>query len=430
MSTSSLSIAISGLRAHSYAIDATSHNIANVATEGFRRSRVDLTASYPRWTSLGPMGSGVEIKGLSRATDRLADERVRRGSAQSQFFTSRSQVAQLAEDVFGEPERGVSTSMNALFDSFSALATAPTDPAARAQVVGSLNDVASRVNEVRAGLESIQSDAVARLRTEVEAGNQMAARVAEINSFARQPGGLPADLADELDRALDSLAATFGASAQVQTDGRVRVTINGRALVDADRAVALTVPDAPVGQVDHPTGPLVLGGSAGGLQEVIQNDVGGYRTRLDDFVAEMVTTLNDLHATGFTPTGAPGGDLFEELDGRLLVSVTNGADLAASDDATGPLSSAVADALAQLRTEVGGDYREVITSVSNSVASLGRSANTAGAILDAANTVRDSITGVNLDEEMTNMIAHQRAYEASARVITVVDEMIQTLLAM
>ena len=66
----------------------------------------------------------------------------------------------------------------------------------------------------------------------------------------------------------------------------------------------------------------------------------------------------------------------------------------------------------------------------NSVASLNRSSDTAGSILDAANAVRDSITGVNLDEEMTNMISHQRAYEASARVISVVDEMMQTLLAM
>lgn len=430
MSTSSLSIAISGLRAHSYAIDATSHNIANVATEGFRRTRVDLTSGHPRFTAMGPMGSGVEVNGLSRATDRLSDERVRRSSAQSEFFSSRAQVSALAEDVFGEPDRGVTSSVNHLFDAFSALATAPTDSAARAQVIGSLEDVASRVNEVRSGLESIQRDAVARLRTEVEAGNQMAARVAEINTFARQPGGLPADLADELDRALDSLAATFGASAQVQSDGRVRVTISGRAIVDADRAVALQVPDTPPGQIDHPTGPVVLGGSAGGLQEVIQNDIGGYRTRLDDFVSDMVTTFNDLHATGFTPAGVGGGDLFSEVDGRMVVEVTDGADLAASDDVAGPLGSAVADALAQLRNSVSGDYREVVTAVSNSVASLNRSADTAGSILDAANSVRDSITGVNLDEEMTNMISHQRAYEASARVISVVDEMMQTLLAM
>lgn len=430
MSTSSLSIAVSGLRAHSHAIDATAHNIANVATEGYRRVRVDLTSGHPRVTALGPMGSGVEIEGLSRATDRLADERVRRSSAQSSFFTARSQVSQLAEDVFGEPDRGVTTSINRLFDAYSTLATAPTDSAARAQVIGSLGDVAGRINEVRAGLEGIQTDAVARLRTEVEAGNQLAERVAEINTFARQPGGLPADLADELDRALDSLSERFGARSYVQPDGRVRVTIEGRAIVDADRAVALQVPDSPLGQVDHPTGPITLGGTAGGLQEVIQNDIGGYRTRLDAFVTDMIDTMNTLHGTGFTPDGVAGGDLFEQVDGRVNVLVTTTDELAASDSATGPLGGAVADALAQLRGTVGGDYREVITSVSNSVASLGRSAETATSVASAAQSVRDSITGVNLDEEMTNMIAQQRAYEASARVITIVDEMLQTLLSM
>ena len=130
MSTSSLSIAVSALKAHSYAIDTTSHNIANAATEGYRRQRVDLKEAYPRRSALGMTGAGVDAVGITRATDKLADLRVRRSSSQVEALNSRQQIATLAEDVFGEPDNGLTTSMSRLFDAFATLATAPTDSAA------------------------------------------------------------------------------------------------------------------------------------------------------------------------------------------------------------------------------------------------------------------------------------------------------------
>ena len=72
MSSSALSIAVSALRAHTYAIETTSNNVANAATPGYRRQRVELRNAYPREGALGPMGAGVEAKSISRATDRLA----------------------------------------------------------------------------------------------------------------------------------------------------------------------------------------------------------------------------------------------------------------------------------------------------------------------------------------------------------------------
>lgn len=432
MSTSSLSIAISALHAHSFAIDTTSHNIANAGTPGYRRERVDLRAAYPRITAIGPMGSGVEAAGISRASDRLADERVRRSSAQLGLYGNRAQIASLAEDVFGEPDRGISTSLDGLFNTFSALSTAPTDSAARQQVISSMQDLVARINDTRSGLEGISTDAVTRLDADVREINSLSARVAEFNSFARLGGGVPADLADDLDVSLDALAEKTGAKAEYQADGRVRLTINGRTLVDADRAVVLTVSDDPLtqGQIMHPTGPIELAGTAGGIQAGITGDLTSMRAKLDAFVAGMVTTMNDLHTTGFTTAGAPGQPLFEEVDGRINLLVTDPAELAASDSATAPLGGAIADQFAQLRTVLGAGYRDVSTFVANAVATLDRSAATAKAVNDGATEIRDSILGVNLDEELTNMLSQQRAYEAAARIITIADDMMATLLAM
>jgi flagellar hook-associated protein 1 FlgK len=52
------------------------------------------------------------------------------------------------------------------------------------------------------------------------------------------------------------------------------------------------------------------------------------------------------------------------------------------------------------------------------------------AIVDQLNEMRDSVSGVNLDEEMTDLIKLQQAYEAAAKLVTIADEMLQSLLQM
>jgi flagellar hook-associated protein 1 FlgK len=428
MSSSALSIAVSALRAHTYAVETTSHNIANAATPGYRRQRVELKTAYPRNGGLGPMGAGVEAARITRATDRLADLRVRGTSAQASYFGTRSEILQKVEDVFGEPEQGVTKELTAVWDAFSTLAVSPADDAARYQVISALKGVADRVNEINGSLAQLSADATQRLSSDVDEVNSTITRLREINRYARIPGGLPADLADERDRALDSLATSIGAQSTIDNDGMVRVTLNGLALVDGDRATPLTV--TPTGAVTHPSGPVTLGGTVGGLSAAVSTDIAGAKAELDSFVSGFMTALNNLHATGFTPSGAPGGPLLTTVSGQLTVAVAVPADLAAADVAGQLQNGRVADALAQLRGTQGGAYRALVTDLSGRVAGVGRSAETAQSVADAASTQRDSAVGVNLDEEMTDLMSQQRAYQAAARLVSVVDEMMQTLIQM
>ena len=175
---------------------------------------------------------------------------------------------------------------------------------------------------------------------------------------------------------------------------------------------------------------MTLGGTAGGLQTAIQDDLGGYRTRLDDFVTAMIDQLNTVHATGFTTDGSARAASVRprSTDGSACSSPTRraggvGLGAAARWGRPSPTSS---PSFARLDQRLVPRGRSPTSS--NSVATLGRSVDTASAIADGAVDVRDSIVGVNMDEELTNMISQQRAYEAAARVITIVDEMMQTLL--
>jgi flagellar hook-associated protein 1 len=430
MSSSALSIAVSALRAQTYAVETTSNNIANASTPGYRKQRVELKAAYPREGALGTMGSGVEAAKISRATDRLADLRVRGSSAQSSFFTERSDLLTQVEDVLGEPDHGVSTQVANVFSSFAKLAVNPSDDATRNQVISALQGTADRVNQVRTGLDQLTADASQRLGGDIKDANSILNRLVEINKFARTPTGLPADLADERDKALDQLAQTIGATSTIQDDGQVRVTLNGLSLVDDDRAVPLTFNAGPPMSITHPSGPITLGGTTGGLQAAITTDIAGVKSQLDSFVTGFAAALNALHVTGVTPAGTPGGPLLTITGGAVSVNVTTPDQLAAADVAGQPLNGNIADAIAQLRQPQTDAFRSFATSVASQTASVGQSADTAKSLADAASQQRDSIVGVNIDEEMTDLMSQQRAYQAAARLVSTIDDMLKSLIQM
>ncbi len=430
MSSSALSIAVSALRAHTYAIETTTNNVANASTPGYRRQRVELRNAYPREGALGPMGAGVEAKTISRATDRLADLRVRGSAAQAAYFGTRGDIMRKAEDLFGEPDQGITKQLTATWDAMQAMSVAPSDDASRYQVLSALQGMASRVNEIRSGLGQLDADANQRLIGDVDEANAISARLAEINKFARVPGGLPADLADERDRAVDSLAASLGASATIQSDGRVRVTLNGLAIVDGESSVPLSVNPTTAREVIHPYGPISVSGTVGGLAKSITSDIADARSQLDSFVAGFVSAMNTAHATGFTPAGAAGGQLLAEVAGKLVVVPTQPGDLAATDTAGQAQNGKAAATIAALNVSQGAAFRAVVTQISGSVAGIQRSADTAQSVADAASANRDSAVGVNIDEEMTDLISQQRAYEAAAKLVSVIDEMLQTLIQM
>ncbi len=430
MTSSALSIAVSALRAHQYAIETTSQNVANVATPGYRRQTVNLKTAYPRQSAIGPMGAGVQAESVTRATDQLADLRVRTSAAQSGYFGAKADILRKAEDSLGEPNQGISTELTATFSAFATLAVSPSDEATRMNAITSLQSLAARVNSVRTGLDQLSADSVTQMSTKVAEANSLTARLAKINTFARVPGGLPPDLADERDRDIDALATSLGAIATTDADGQTRVTVSGLAIVDQDLATPLTVGTTPPGTITHPSGPVTLSGTIGGLQSSIKTDIPDARSQLDTFVTGLTTAMNNAHAAGFTPTGAPGGPLLAEVGGLLTVVVAQTSDLAVTDVAGQTQNGNVADAISQLSATQGPAFRSVVASLSGKVAAAGRSSDTASAVSDAASSQRDSELGVNVDEEMTNLVSQQRAYDAAAKIVSVVDAMLQTLIQM
>ena len=428
MSLNALSTAVSGLRQRSWpwrprATTSPAQGPTDTVASGSRPS--------PGWLALtpwGPMGTGVEVLGVSRSTDAFLDARARTTLGDYANLSTREDIGLRVEDAFGEPTNGVSSSLTRLWSAFADLATNPTDVATGRQVLSTLGDVAGRINAVRNDIDGITADATVRLSDEVDVVNDLSRRVADINRLSA--GDAPPDLADERDRAIDQLSQLTGAKAEVAADGSIRVTVNGMAIVDGDRAMALRVDPANPGVVLHPAGPIVAGGVVGGLAVGHHEGSPGQRGRLDSFANTMMTALNAQHALNLKADGTAGGPLLADTGGTMTVVVTNPNQLAPPGASGSAQNGQGAGALAGLRTSIDSSARTMIGGVTNEVGALTRAVTSAKTTSESAAGSRDSVTGVNIDEEMTSLIAFQRSYAAAAKVITTVDAMLDTLIRM
>jgi flagellar hook-associated protein 1 len=428
MGISSLSIALSGLRAAQTQIETISHNVANAGTPGYTRQRVDLRPTAPRTTLYGPMGAGVDITGISRSTDAYVDGRARATSASAAQLEVRSELGQRTEDVMAEPDNGITSTLKGLWSSFSNLAAQPADAPRGTQVIASLGDLAGRINAVRTGIDDLSGNALARLQAELDTANAAADRIAKLNEIA--PTGLAPDLQDQRDLAVDQLAKSLGGVAMVQADGKYRVTVNGMSIVDGDHVSHLTLDPLNPGVVLHPAGPITVGGTAGGLQSAILKDLPGYRARVDAFVTSLVNGLNAQHAANRTAAGVAGGPLLADDGKTVSVLVTSYSQLASADTTGGTQNGQGAVAMFSLRSTLDPAAAAMVTGIGGEVANVTRSSSSASALAEGAAQARLAVNGVNLDEEMAQMITSQKAYAAAARIVTTVDQMLDTLIRM
>jgi flagellar hook-associated protein 1 FlgK len=249
---------------------------------------------------------------------------------------------------------------------------------------------------------------------------------------------------DKRDILLDELSTLVGATSTIEGNGSVRVSIGGISLVSGPTVRGLSF-DASTDQIIHASGVAVVpGGEARGLQTAVTSDIPAMMSRLDTFAVDLATALNTTHAAGFTAAGAAGGDLLTYNATRpalsLDVAVTSADQLAAAASAGPPypqFDATTIEALADLRTglsaaagtrSLGDSYRSFVTALGQEVSSAMTSSETQAGLVAAAGLARDSAHGVSVDEEMVNLMEFQRMYEAAARVVTAVDQALDTVI--
>jgi len=458
-----LNTALRGVLAHQNALDVTGHNISNVNTNGYTRQRAELSTTAP-WsspslmsqTTPGQMGTGVEVLRIERLRDRYIDQNVRQQfGRQSMSQTMVDQLDQV-ESAFNEPgDLGISKLMSKFFDSITAVGNNPADPGTRATFAQNVDALANGLRQTAADLTTIAAQSNTRLNDTVTTVNGISQQIASLNteiSLALQHNQQPNDLLDQRDRLMDDLSKVVNYTWTEAATGEVTITMGTTtpiALVDPLVAGGFTAIVRADLDTAYGNGDLTSG-SAFADEELNNTTIPAYMTALDNIAGELVLSVNAAHSTGsFDLNGNAGGNVFDPLmttaaSIRLDPAnniLTNPRLVAAASSWGGggePSNGSIfLNAMAALRTapnaSMGGAtfqgyYTGTITGLGAQASGFQNSLSNADVLVDMAVARRDQVSGVSMDEEMSNMLRFQNSYNASARVLTTMDDAIDTII--
>lgn len=461
---SAINTALTGLLAHRRALEVISHNIANAQTEGFTRRRAELrpigaAPAASVWaTSDSSRIAGVEVSGVTRMREELLDQQVRREMGADANAARTRDILTSIEQLMPEPsDDGIAAKLASFWGAWDDAAALPNDIPTREALLQNADNLATTFNRLAASMTGLRSQLGATLSTTVAQVNADAARIAELNAAiaaATVASGDAADLQDQRDLLVDRLVRNTGATTRPAESGTVDVFLGGSTLVRGARAEALEVVTG--GPLDPPLDSMglnrmelrwkldgypvaSLGGDGAALLSGINEVVPGYLHGLDSIAATVVGQVNTAHLGGhgldlvndvnlnfFDPAGvtASGIKLSADVAGqpsRVALASGSGGELDATlahqiaafgDSGTGP------DAL----------HRSFVSKLAIDVSVATNRADVQSKITQRSTSEREAAVGVSLDEELTNMIATQHAFEASSRVLTAVDEMLDVLI--
>jgi flagellar hook-associated protein 1 FlgK len=437
-------------------MDVASGNIANVNTEGYARRRVEgASVGAPDvpalWSRYDGAGEGVRISGLSRMSDEMLNVRARREHAQQGYLDVRQTVLERVESGVGEPgDTGVASSLAALRSAWHELSVNPGSSAARAGVLSAAGTTVDALRTQARNVQSEMGDQRVALLNGVTEANTVASDLADANAAIASGTSAGSDvnvLLDKRDQLTQRLAELTGATTTLRPDGQADVSVGGRSLVVGNKAGSLEVatgitpggdPDgAPLTfAVTDPSGATApttsaLGGEVGARSELLTSTLPSYLTGLAAVAKDLADGTNAQHQAGYDASGAAGGPVFSydpaDVLGTLAVAITDPAKVAASSVPGGGLDAGNADTLAT-GPGVEGSYQRLVTGLGSTVAESKRRADNQQVLTSQVDAARDQLGGVDLDEEMVNMLAAQHAYEAASRVMTTLDSVLDTLI--
>jgi flagellar hook-associated protein 1 FlgK len=461
-----LNLGTRSLQAQRTGVEVAGQNLANVNNPAYSRQRVQIQTSYALPTVIGSQGTGVEAVAIQQIRDALLDSQVRAESSVVGYWSATQFALQYAQTGLGEyidstgavvsangTTHGLADGLSSLFNAFQSVATAPESITERQLLLSQAQTLATRFNQTASGLNDVRNLLNTSLDDHVSGANDLLSQIADLNeqiaSAEGSSGGTANDLRDLRQQKLEELSDLVDIQTSQGNNGAINVSIGGTQLIsDNQQLDTLETYDAGGGQmlVRTVTGGTALTLTGGRMQGVIDARDGALatlQTNLDTLASQLITQVNTVHSAGFGLGGTTGADFFTGTDAASMgvnaALVSDPSLIQAAGAAGAPGDNTVALALAQLATapQAGLGNQTFSDAYIQAVAGLGYSLSDANTQVDNSARVqammlqqRDSVSGVSVDEEMSDLIRYQKAYEASAKLVTTVDEMLDTILNM
>jgi flagellar hook-associated protein 1 FlgK len=441
-----LQTALRGLLASQQEIDLTGHNIANAGTPGYSRQVANLvtTPALPNPPS-GLLGTGVTVAGYQRVRDNFIDLQLRAQTMLKGYASAQQDGLNQVELSLNEPsDNGLSSLLSAYWAAWQNVTNAPEDVASRQALAQASQSLASGFNTLSTELTTVASQTQQQQQITMGQVNNMGQQIAQLNqaiTAAEMTGNTPNDLLDQRDLLIDKLSELGNTTVSVTAGqpgvlGSLDITFGGAALVTGNTAATPALTFAGL--------PSLTSGSLAGMQAVINainTPSTGYLASLNTLASTIATATNTQHAAGFDMNGNPGGTFFNFTVGSEASTITvNPAVLAtpqliaaSSNGQVGDASNATAIADLQQSGLIGGatidqTYSQLVTQIGGDSQLATQNLSNQTALVQTLTNQRSSVSGVSLDEEMTNLLQFQRGYQAAARALTAMDQMIDQLI--
>jgi flagellar hook-associated protein 1 FlgK len=430
-----LQTSLRGLLAQQRSMDVTAHNIANASTQGYSRQEATLAASRATNIPAGAtqngsgahLGSGVDVVSYRRVRDTFLDLQFRGQATNLGGHAARSSALDRAELSLAEPsDDGLNAQLSKFWNAWSDLANSPESPASRQALYSQASALGTAFGTIDSQLAMVGDQARGEYTDLVARGGEvdsLAKEIASLNDTIKRfvtAGDQPNDLQDRRDLLLDRLSELGQVSVKQGSEaGSINVYFGDAAEPLVKDAVAtwpqeLTAPGGRLGAL------LKVGGPSG--------DLAGYRASLDGIASTIADAVNAVHGTG---RGGTAGPFFAYTAGAaastLRVAVTPSQIAASATPSAG--GNDVAGKIAALRGGQGdSSYKAFVARIGTDVRESKRLETNAEILTRAVDDRRSSVSGVAMDEEMSNLVKFQRAYQASARAMSTMDEMLDVLI--
>ncbi len=354
-----LNVSVSGLRAFQRALETTSHNIANVATPGYSRQRVQLATSPPEVFGSSSLGTGVVLQGVRRYSDDLLLTQMRNASSGQARLEVYAQNANALSNLFADSSTGLSAAMQRFSNALQEVANTPTSTSARQVLLSEAEGLTTRLATYESRLDNLEAQINEQLRAEADSINVIATNIARLNQEIARAGGQtgspPADLLDARDQQLAELAQRLDVTTVSQDGGVLNVFVGtGQPLViGGDTTQIVAQPDAflpsrmslafrtPAGAVDISSS--LKGGSVGGLLDARRELLDPARNELGRIAVGLVEAVNAQHHKGMDLQGNAGGDFFAVGGVDVSAATTNNGGALLTATRTGVASLATHD---------------------------------------------------------------------------------------
>jgi flagellar hook-associated protein 1 FlgK len=480
-----LNIGRTGLHASKKALEVTGHNISNANTDGYSRQKVNQTTNVPITKDGLITGTGTRVKSITRVHDKFVEKRLRDAQSDGSYYQNRANQLSQVEEVFNEIDNeGLNKILNNFFNSFRDLANQPENETVRSVVRDKAQLVVKDFKRISETLESMSRGIDNKIERDIEDINQELRTVAKLNRRIRELEAIheeTGDLRDQRDLAIKNLSTKLKIHTYQDERGNYVVTSPGLGTIvtaaqtqelkaytfgkddssnNMDGSVEVFYKDRPGQKVTA----KIQKGSLAAVIKVRNNDIKELREKVDEIAYNFMNFVNAVHRKGYVnrkvemdPNGNPKQfDAKGPTTGINFFKVPNSMAGAASQI---DLSDAVKSDLGNISTALSpnspGDNRVAIaisklqhervmgegtaTMEEYFLKTVGKVGLESGkAKLDSeqsegliaqAETIRERISGVSIDEETANMVRYQHAYEASAKVMQTANEMFDTVIS-